>query len=1035
MFHTFCSFVITYVPEEILPDDHMDLSFRGGCSVEFMNLSTHCEYSPRYNNGILMVEPTVSVCACVDWYVHHRLKELFAEMSNDDASGAESPPQAVDSYYRPGNFKDPSPIVYPATANGAVSNFKIQPNLIAILPVFKGHEEPYDDDNYNRPNNTQQQNHSYIPRYEGGDSSNFQQNYQQQSSYQQRPQQNKNQGQGPSNGQQSNVNQKFDLILSELDKSNQGTNLKFESLSKSVVNLKRQMGQLAEEVHKHEAGKLPSYPTLNPKHKPGGPDHVNMVTSLRNGKTYNNDIKIPSAHDFSHDVEDFVTNDEIIVEGKKDDNVKSDSELVNYLLKDFPKPPTQNSEATESPKVGEGGVSSIITPYPASLEKSTSARLAKKGPHSEDMQETFKQVKINLPLNDAIKQIPVYAKFLKDLCTQKRKLKATLPKKIDLTEHVNAVLSSSLPPKFKDPRAPLILVVVGNFTIKKALLDLGASINILPASLVDNIDECIQRHTPSMNLDRTLENLYYVDSENELFDGMTFHEKEEEFQMIEEEFLLSFEETPLQSQQVQQPTLNEVQEYFDCLLVHQDVLLRVRGSKEGLKELFAKMSDDDATGAESPPRGVDSYYGPGNFEDPSPIVGHEEPYAHLREFFSIANTYQVNNTTKDGVKFAFFFFLLKIKLRPGSHLSNQDDHNYNLPNNTQQQNHSYIPRYEGGNSSNFQQSYQQQSSYQQRPQQNKNQGQGPSNGQQYNVDQKFNLILSELAKSKLGVNLKFKSLSKSVVNFERQMGQLAEEVQKREAGKLPSNPTLNPKLKPSGPKHVNMVTSLRNGKPYNNDSKIPSAHDFSHDVEDLVTDDEIIVEAGRSTKISKGILEDVIVKVDDFYYLVDFFVMDTESPYKDVQPNIILGRPFLATIDARINCQTGTMDIAFGNRKLRLNVFNSFNYPILKDCYHIDTINECIQTHTLRMNLDRTLENLHYVDSENELFDGMTFHEKEEEFQMIEKEFLLSFEEMPLKSQQVQQPTLNEVQEYFDCLLVHQDVLLRARGSNEDFED
>nr|GFB18795.1 hypothetical protein [Tanacetum cinerariifolium] len=94
----------------------------------------------------------------------------------------------------------------------------------------------------------------------------------------------------PSNGQQSNVDQKFDLILSELAKSNQGANLKYESLSKSVVNLERQMGQLAEEVHKREAGKLPSYPDLNPKHKSGGPEHVNMVISLRNGKTYYNDI-------------------------------------------------------------------------------------------------------------------------------------------------------------------------------------------------------------------------------------------------------------------------------------------------------------------------------------------------------------------------------------------------------------------------------------------------------------------------------------------------------------------------------------------------------------------------------------------------------------------------------------------------------------------------------------------------------------------------------------------------------------------------
>ncbi|GKE31798.1 hypothetical protein Tco_1451120, partial [Tanacetum coccineum] len=71
------------------------------------------------------------------------LEKLFTEMSDDDASGAESPPRGVDSYYRPGNFEDPSPIFYSAAANGAVSNFKIQPNLIAILPVFRGREEPY----------------------------------------------------------------------------------------------------------------------------------------------------------------------------------------------------------------------------------------------------------------------------------------------------------------------------------------------------------------------------------------------------------------------------------------------------------------------------------------------------------------------------------------------------------------------------------------------------------------------------------------------------------------------------------------------------------------------------------------------------------------------------------------------------------------------------------------------------------------------------------------------------------------------------
>jgi len=41
----------------------------------------------------------------------------------------------------------------------------------------------------------------------------------------------------------------------------------------------------------------------------------------------------------------------------------------------------------------------------------------------KEILETFRKVEVNIPLLDAIKQIPRYAKFLKELCTNKRKLK------------------------------------------------------------------------------------------------------------------------------------------------------------------------------------------------------------------------------------------------------------------------------------------------------------------------------------------------------------------------------------------------------------------------------------------------------------------------------------------------------------------------------------------------------------------------------------------------------------------------------------
>ena len=79
-------------------------------------------------------------------------------------------------------------------------------------------------------------------------------------------------------------------------------------------------------------------------------------------------------------------------------------------------------------------------------------------------------------------------------------------------------------------------------------------------------------------------------------------------------------------------------------------------------------------------------------------------------------------------------------------------------------------------------------------------------------------------------------------------------------------------------------------------------------------------------KIPKGIVEDVLVKVDKFYYQVDFVVLDTEPIANG--PNhvpIILGRPFLAIVNAIINCRNGVMQLTFGNMTLELDIFHLSN--------------------------------------------------------------------------------------------------------------
>jgi hypothetical protein len=90
----------------------------------------------------------------------------------------------------------------------------------------------------------------------------------------------------------------------------------------------------------------------------------------------------------------------------------------------------------------------------------------------------FKQVQINIPFLDAIQQEPSYAKILKDLVTIKRK--TNVPNKAYPTEQVSSILQCKLPNKYKDPGCPTITCMIGVSQINRALLDLGASVNLLP---------------------------------------------------------------------------------------------------------------------------------------------------------------------------------------------------------------------------------------------------------------------------------------------------------------------------------------------------------------------------------------------------------------------------------------------------------------------------------------------------------------------------------------------------------------------------
>ncbi|RVW13702.1 Retrovirus-related Pol polyprotein from transposon 17.6 [Vitis vinifera] len=122
----------------------------------------------------------------------------------------------------------------------------------------------------------------------------------------------------------------------------------------------------------------------------------------------------------------------------------------------------------------------------------------------------------------------------------------------------------------------------------------------------------------------------------------------------------------------------------------------------------------------------------------------------------------------------------------------------------------------------------------------------------------------------------------------------------------------------------------------------------------------------RSMKIPRGIIEDVLVQVDNFYYPVDFFVLDTDPLVKEANyVPIILGRPFLATSNAIINCRNGLMQLTFGNMTLELNIFHKSKKLItpeeeegLEEVCIIDTLVEEHCDQNMQDELNEILEDL-----------------------------------------------------------------------------
>jgi len=96
--------------------------------------------------------------------------------------------------------------------------------------------------------------------------------------------------------------------------------------------------------------------------------------------------------------------------------------------------------------------------------------------------------------------------------------------------------------------------------------------------------------------------------------------------------------------------------------------------------------------------------------------------------------------------------------------------------------------------------------------------------------------------------------------------------------------------------------------------------------------------ASRFTRTPRGVDKDVLFKVGEFIFPMDFTILKPKFDANlEAHIDVILGRPFLATSNTLINCRNGVIKLSFGNMTLNLNIFNLQRQHVIFD--ETDSVN------------------------------------------------------------------------------------------------
>ena len=312
----------------------------------------------------------------------------------------------------------------------------------------------------------------------------------------------------------NNVSSSMGNLATRFDEERAHTNSKFadvfsklELLESKNTNLTSFVTQVSDGLNEQRAKTeqgLPSNTVINPK----GLNAISLRSGKQVGGHSQSNEKVQSSNFGQHQkdmtekgvevqmepqVEDVDHGDDSDLEGYVDVG-KSESRAEEKLLKRPMGEPSNKPRMGPhlSLKIGDPPSSSSTRegktvnfsdiPFPKSFA------LNKKNAQENkyrDMIDIFSKVEVNLPLLDMIKNMPACAKFLKDLCSQKRRCKPN--ECVQLSPSISALFKPHLPIKCKDPGSFTVPCTIGKMNFSSALLDLGAAINVMPHSIYTSL--------------------------------------------------------------------------------------------------------------------------------------------------------------------------------------------------------------------------------------------------------------------------------------------------------------------------------------------------------------------------------------------------------------------------------------------------------------------------------------------------------------------------------------------------------------------